>query len=113
MTKLTAKLVEAKLREASGNIAAVARVFGVSRQAILQFVNRRPMLQAVLHECRETMLDNAESVLYSAVLAGEAWAVCFYLKTQGKARGYIEKLQIDQGAEIRQRVVGQADQRQG
>jgi hypothetical protein len=37
------------------------------------------------------MLDNVESALYTAALAGEAWAVCFFLKTQGKARGYVER----------------------
>ena len=92
--KLTAELVEAKLREFHGNFAAVARVFGVTRSAVYQFVNSRTTLQAVAKECRESMKDNAESALYSAVLSGEAWAVCFYLKTQAKDRGYVERQEI-------------------
>ena len=31
------------------------------------------------------MLDHAESSLYPKVLAGELGAICFFLKTQGKA----------------------------
>jgi hypothetical protein len=39
------------------------------------------------------MKDDAESALYKAALAGEAWAVCFFLKTQAKDRGYVERVQ--------------------
>lgn len=88
---LTAEGVEAKLRELHGNMAAVARHFGCTRGAVWNFCNRRKALQAVQAECRESMKDNAESALYAAVLRGEAWAVCFYLKTQAKGRGYVEK----------------------
>jgi hypothetical protein len=40
------------------------------------------------------MIDNVESVLYSKALAGEAWAVCFFLKTQAKHRGYVERQEL-------------------
>lgn len=39
------------------------------------------------------MCDNAESALNRAVINGEAWAVCFTLKTQAKDRGYVERVQ--------------------
>jgi hypothetical protein len=87
--------VAQQLRELHGNVAAVARACGVGRTAVCNFVRRRPQLQGVLKECREAMKDNAESALYRAVLAGEAWAVCFYLKTQAKDRGYVERAEID------------------
>lgn len=91
MAVLKAELVAPKIREMHGNLAAVARTFGVTRQGLHAFVQRHPTLVEVCQECRESMKDNAESSLYKAVLAGEAWAVCFYLKTQGKDRGYVEK----------------------
>ena len=40
------------------------------------------------------MLDVGELSLLRAVQNGEAWAVCFLLKTQGKQRGYIERAEI-------------------
>jgi hypothetical protein len=92
--KLDAARVEEKLHEFHGNFAAVARAFGVVRQTVQSFVSRRPALQAVAQDCREAMKDNAESALYKAVLEGQAWAVCFYLKTQAKDRGYIERQEI-------------------
>jgi len=87
---LTVAGVEEQLRILSGNVSAVGRAFGVSRQAVAKFIKSRPSLQAVAEDARETMLDSAESSLYRGVLAGEAWAVCFMLKTIGKQRGYVE-----------------------
>src|SRR5262249_17325237 len=58
---------------------------------IKRFVDKNPSLAEVEVECREAMIDNAESALFKAVLAGEGWACCFFLKTQGRKRGYVEK----------------------
>jgi predicted transcriptional regulator len=95
MAKLSVKLVEEKLRELSGNAAAVGRAFGVTRSAVTHYIQRHPSLRAVAKEARETMKDNAESALYKAVLNGEAWAVCFYLKTQARDRGYTERVALE------------------
>jgi hypothetical protein len=90
---LDPELVAAAVTELSGNVAAVAKRFGVARQSVADLIDRRPALRTVARDAREGMLDNAESALYRAVLAGEAWAVCFFLKTQGKSRGYVERPQ--------------------
>lgn len=90
---LDPELVAAALAELQGNVAAVAKRFGVARQSVQGIIARRPALQAVATDAREGMLDNAESSLYRAVIAGEAWAVCFFLKTQGRSRGYTERPQ--------------------
>lgn len=88
-------LVEAKLREFNGNMAAVGRHFGCSRFAVWHFCNKREELRKVAHDIREAMKDDAEDALQQAVKKGEAWAVCFYLKCQAKDRGYIEKSELD------------------
>jgi hypothetical protein len=74
-----------------GNVAATAKRFNVHRSSVQELIEKRPSLQRVCKDAREGMLDNAESSLYRAVIQGEAWAVCFFLKTQGKARGYVER----------------------
>jgi len=89
--ELNAEQVIARIAEYKGNLAAVARSFHLSRQTMYKYVNSKPSVKAALDEARETMLDNVESALYTAALNGEAWAVCFFLKTQGKARGYVER----------------------
>jgi hypothetical protein len=105
MAKLKSDEVERKLKEVNGNFAAVGRALGVSRVAVWKFVRSRPALQAVATDLRETMKDNAESVLYAAVLAGEPWAIQFYLRTQAKDRGYVERTEHDHRGEVRQRVI--------
>jgi hypothetical protein len=88
---LTCEAVAAKLREFHGNMAAAARALSVTRGAVFLYVHRHPTLKDVVRECRESMKDHAESSLHRALLAGEAWAVCFFLKCQAKDRGYVER----------------------
>src|SRR5262245_6004444 len=77
-----------------GNLASVARAFGVSRMAVWSFVERRPELQEILRDARETLLDNAESALDRAIVRGEPWAIKLILKTLGKSRGYVERCEM-------------------
>lgn len=102
---LTAEAVEAKLRELNGNMAAVGRFFGVTRQSVWEFVQNRAKLRKVSSDLREGMKDNAESALYASVLRGEAWAVCFFLKCQAKDRGYVERTETSTVEPVRQKVV--------
>lgn len=91
MAVLSEEGVEAKLRELHGNMAAVARHFGVTRAAVWKYVQERPALVEVTKDCRETMKDHAESALYRSVMNSEPWAVKWYLGTQAKDRGYVER----------------------
>lgn len=90
--KLKKKEVEAKLRELSGNMFVTAQALGISRQTLYSFVKKHG-LEDVVQEARESMTDIAETSLKRAVINGEAWAVCFTLKTLGKSRGYVERVQ--------------------
>jgi hypothetical protein len=94
MAKLSVEGVAAKLRECDGSMADVARSFKVTRQAVHVFIERHPALKPVLHDCREVMKDDAEASLYRSVRAEESWAIQFYLKTQAKDRGYIERKEL-------------------
>jgi hypothetical protein len=90
--KLRKKEVEDKLRELSGNMFVTAQALGVSRRALYYFVKKHG-LEEIVQEARESMTDIAETSLKRAVINGEAWAVCFTLKTLGKSRGYVERVQ--------------------
>ena len=79
------------LQESNGNISHAARTMGISRNAIHQHVNANPELKQILDDSRQTMLDEAENALLSAVREKQGWAVCFTLKTIGQERGYIER----------------------
>lgn len=75
----------------NGNMAALSKQFKVSRATFQQYVNEHPEVQEALYSAKEGMLDMVETSLYRQALAGEGWAVCFMLKTQGRKRGYIER----------------------
>jgi len=84
------ELIDA-IHRLNGNSAAIAKSFNVPRSTLQYWFEVHPDMQAELHAAREEMLDMAESSLYRRVLAGDSWAVCFFLKTQGRKRGYIER----------------------
>jgi hypothetical protein len=93
MARLTRKMIEAALMETFGNVALSARRLGVSREYLSRTITKTPALKVILNSAREERVDHAESALSRAVINGEAWAVCFTLKTLGKSRGYVERVQ--------------------
>lgn len=95
MKKIATEPLRQLLEENKGNVAAVARRLGVSRTALYNRINDSPTLKQALADARETMLDNAESVLYKKVLEGSTPELLFFLKTQGRNRGYVERQELD------------------
>jgi len=83
--------IAAELAKSQGNISATAKRLNVTRSSIQYWVDRSPQLQRILQDSREAMLDDAETSLTKAIKKGEAWSVCFSLKTQGRSRGYSER----------------------
>lgn len=84
----------AKIREAKGNISAVARAYHVSRTAVYQWIATYETAKEALADEREGMVDVAESALYKQIIGGDTTAIIFTLKTLGKSRGYIEKQEV-------------------
>jgi AcrR family transcriptional regulator len=82
------------IAEKHGNIAAIARALGVSRGTIHNRIDSSPRLKVELEQARQTMLDHVESALYAKVLAGDTTAMIFWLKTQGKRRGWVERTEV-------------------
>jgi len=107
MKKIAVERLQQLFEESKGNLAATARRMGVSRTAIYKRVKDSPTLQEALADARESMLDNAESVLYKKVLEGSTPELLFFLKTQGRNRGYVERQEITaaNGGDVRTHIV--------
>ena len=94
MAKLSTETIKAALVENLGLCYAAARHLGVAPSTIFRRVQKHPELAELVKDARELRLDEAEGALMAAVRRGEGWAVCFFLKTQGRSRGYSERLEV-------------------
>jgi hypothetical protein len=88
------EIIEA-IRHCRGMLSAAARALGVTRKTIYNRRDKSEAIREAIEETRDFSLDHAELKLLSAVDNGEAWAICFFLKTQGKKRGYVERQEHD------------------
>lgn len=94
MAKLSAEKLIPAIEEANGNLSLVARRLNVDRSTVYKFIADKTTIQQALKDAREKMIDNVESTLYSKALGGDTTAMIFFLKTQGKSRGYVERQEV-------------------
>lgn len=75
-----------------GNMTEVAKAVKVTRKTIYNRINAEfPELIDVISEARDIGVDEAEGFLRKRMESGDTTAIIFYLKTQGRWRGYIER----------------------
>lgn len=82
------------LEETHGAVTLAADRVGCSYKTIERRAEKVQAVRDVIEKYRERRLDKAELKLEQAVDKGEAWAIIFTLKTQGKKRGYVERNEL-------------------
>ena len=92
--KNTVTEVAEAIRNHFGMKSIAAQSLGCDRKTIDNYIQRHPSLEQELIEARELMSDKAEPKLHERIEAGDSWAVCFYLKTRCKDRGYVERREV-------------------
>jgi len=90
----TADQVIAALKETKGLVFLAAQKLGCERRTIARYEKRYPAVREAVVTAKGSMTDLAESKLYDAIESGAPWAICFYLKTQAKDRGYVERQEV-------------------
>jgi hypothetical protein len=70
-------------------------MLGLSKSGIVKRVKDSAYLQEVIHLCVEERLDDAEKALGTLVRKNDLGAICFFLKTIGKRRGYAEIKEVN------------------
>lgn len=90
----TAAEVAKALLAAHGFLSDAARALGCHRDTIAAYVERHPQVAAARRTARESFKDLAEGQLVKAIRKSRPWAICFFLKTQAKDRGYTERTEI-------------------
>jgi hypothetical protein len=78
------------LREEAGLLTRACVRLNCSRNGLAKFIQRHPKALEVLHDARESLIDDAEAGLRKAVQDGEWRAIMFVLTVLGKKRGFRE-----------------------
>lgn len=82
------------LKGNGGNINDACSVTNVARRTVYLWIEKEEWFKHNIEDIREISVDNVESALYKNAIEGNTTAQIFYLKTQGKKRGYIERQEI-------------------
>ena len=105
--KYSVEQIIAALGESHGMIAPAARSLGCSRDTIRRYLAEQAEIAQAIADEREATTDLAENKLRDAIIRGEAWAICFYLKCIAKDRGYVERAELtgNNGAPVKIELV--------
>lgn len=88
------EVIAAAIRRNHGLIHLAAEELGCCPVTIHNYRKTYPqIINPAVENAKQLRLDKSESKLYEATDMGHAWAICFHLKTQGKDRGFIERVQ--------------------
>lgn len=109
--KYTPEQIIAALGQSRGMVSVAARLLSCDRGTIYDYMDRYPAIKLAITNQRELSLDTAELKLVEAITKGQPWAIVFYLKTQGRGRGYIEKQDIGLDALTLEQLVLLAQQK--
>lgn len=101
----TASRIIKAIMESTGFLTVAAQRAGVTYRTVWRYANDYPSVRQAVLESKEAMLDLAENRLLENIKKGDNTSIIFYLKTQGKARGYIEKTEIMAATDVKIHVV--------
>lgn len=93
MKKPEKSVIEKAIIKSFGNLSLASKALGVDRVTLYKWIEQEALEQAVI-EGRNTRLDFVESKLDQKIDSGDTTAIIFFLKTQGKSRGYIERQEV-------------------
>lgn len=86
-------MIEA-LEMSLGIVTAAANQVGIHRTTHHLWMQQDEEYAERVRELKELALDFAESHLHQKIRSGDTASIIFFLKTQGKKRGYIERQEI-------------------
>ncbi len=82
-------------RESAGNIAHACKSANINRQTYYNYLEKFDTFKKECEDIKEENIDFAESVLMGEIRNKHMTATIFFLKTQGRNRGYVERQEMD------------------
>lgn len=96
--KVDPEMVLQVLKNNLGNISITCEKCGISRRTFYNYMNKYQAFAEEVEFINDINLDFAESMLLKNIREGKETSLIFYLKTKGKDRGYVER--IEQKVEV-------------
>ena len=85
------------LEKSLGNATVACQKVGISRDTHYRWIKTDDKYKQSVLDLKNISLDFAETMLMENIKQGKESSIFFYLKTQGKGRGYTERQEIDLG----------------
>lgn len=106
-TNLKPKMIEA-LKKSYGNVSSSADAVGIAPKTHYEWMKDDAEYREEVEAIKERAIDHVESKLMERIDEGDTTATLFYLKTQGRKRGYVEterkeingKMDIDANVDV-------------
>ena len=93
--KYTKEQIKDAITKAGGFISIACKSLNCTRKTIYNYMDKYPELKEAVLDIREQYLDVAEAALIKNVKDGKSSDIKYFLNTQGKKRGYVEKSELD------------------
>jgi len=77
------------------NISLACQQSNIGRTTYYMWLKDNPAFKENIENIKESNIDYAESKLMQAIQKGNTAAILFFLKTQAKDRGYVERVEQD------------------
>lgn len=93
------------LQHAEFHFGDAAKMLGVSRAGLKDFIDRTPELLSMVEDASESMVDDAERVIRNDLKSNDSGTAKFVASTKGKNRGWSSAGLSDKGniiVEVRQ-----------
>ena len=98
------------LEKTLGIVTTACKQVGIARSTFYDWYNNDLVFQSNVDDMKGVALDFVESKLFEQINDNIPTSTIFYLKTQGKARGYVERQEIVNRVDIETQLQELSDQ---
>jgi hypothetical protein len=83
------------LTKTLGVVTPACKKVGISRETHYEWFNSDSEYQKAVLDIKNISIDFVESVMFQQIRNGDTGLVKYFLNTQGKSRGYVEKADVE------------------
>jgi hypothetical protein len=91
--KFTIEQIKQTLINSNGFVSIASKKLNCDPKTVYNYINNYTEIKEALEDIRNANLDFCENMLMNHIKEGDKPLLKFYLQTQGKHRGYIERVE--------------------